>query len=659
MVDGLKGLLAPAAWAATLGALVALAGVTFNTVLSLLVGARLASHSTLYGHFSAGAGLLPVALVHAADFVMAAIYTISGLGLFIVASAAGSLVLASLIVLALDAASRVLSGRRLGDVGSRVLAEKVIAEGRRRFRIWRPVRTPAIVARPPRRWLLRSWLLILVTASAVAAFFVFWAPFVEATRFRDDLKTAATSSLERPSTAGRTGREKMFPILSKLGSARQDTGTLSGFAWLDTKFRAPAGWVSSQVEEWGTAWNLDKLIHRPKLVTVSFRSEKGALRPMLTVAEYGGTLVLYDFLLDAKGGDNVIYPIRTVSQSDIRSTTAIDPRSYLTEGDDDPAGAIAPLPILAILTAVCGIDPRTAFETNDQDSDTVRVTKERIRLECMEGSRDFPSCIRKQFVREDVLACRARDLEQPEELVQRENPAPLQSIYISWPPNPAGSDFTQRLTELGERLADLIEAQPVPPPPPPVFLFQEASVPGQAPGRPGRWQGCVQMASWRNSGTGLEFAKGSALLEGPLRHGLVLDGVTTDRGAAWTAFEQVVDTWLAEAAAERGERPNDQKVLFLIGQASVDGGNSFNLALTERRAHAVREILVRRREALIDAGLITDPGKPTERIWIIPFGEGESIQAPDELIDSNSLRRVDAHLCHGAVPLIGARFDIQ
>ena len=73
MVDGLKGLLAPAAWAATLGALVALAGVTFNTVLSLPVGARLASHSTLYEHFSAGAGLLPVGLVHAADFLMAAI----------------------------------------------------------------------------------------------------------------------------------------------------------------------------------------------------------------------------------------------------------------------------------------------------------------------------------------------------------------------------------------------------------------------------------------------------------------------------------------------------------------------------------------------------------------------------------------------------------
>lgn len=509
----------------------------------------------------------------------------------------------------------------------------------------------------------RSWILIVFVAAGVAGFFAFWIPTSEAKRYRNDLRSAASLSFgtqqnpkDIPEAEPRPSTRSQLPILSGLGYL-VDPEAPRGLRDLQSAFGLGALTIRNWLEDPDDGTAFSALVHRPKLVTVAFRSEKGTLRPMLSVAEYGGALVLYDFLLDDEWDDDIIYPIRTIAQSDIRSTTAIDPSGRtpadVLEGLGKQKGA---LPIVAILVAACGLDPMANLEANDSDSEARKAAKKRIKDEC--SGTDFKTCIRKQFVQEDVIACRARDLERPEELVERDQ-AP-QAIYISWPPNPTGSDFTQRLTEVGERLADLIEAQPVPPPPPPVFLFQEISVAGQAPGRSGRWQGCSQLTSWRKTVAGLEFAKGSALLEGPLRHGLVLDGkATDDKEAAWAEFERILDGWLAEVAAERGKRPDSQKVLFLIGQASVDGRNSFNLALTERRAHAVREFLVRRREALIDSGLITDPGARSERIWIIPFGEGESIQAPDELIDSNSMRRVDAYLCHGAMPVVGARIDIQ
>lgn len=272
-----------------------------------------------------------------------------------------------------------------------------------------------------------------------------------------------------PAAGTSVAEERQFrtPVLTYLAVR---PGRLFGKeAWLGQAF----GWGAQQlscgvnlVQGWIP---LDALLAKPKLVAVGFGGKDEVLRPMLTVAEYGDAVILYDFLFDPQYGDKFLYPLRALKQSNVRNVTAIDP----TKGLPD-----AGFPILSVLDAACGRSPLEPGKIPDEILPRIAELEkkapleglsedERKELEALNKTKELEelketiynectgndpltvqACIKREFVKIDTLSCRANEL--PETMAAKPGP--------SSPPEPlvaALADLAATNKALAESLAKL------------------------------------------------------------------------------------------------------------------------------------------------------------------------------------------------------------
>lgn len=621
----LKQFLTPAAWIASIAAFVGVAGLAFNVFLSLMVGAQVANQSSVTEHFGAGASLLAPGVMYAVDLGASILYVVV---FFLVvwfalilavrlAVAAAHLVVKYLVRISeiVGRSSRMRGLQKI--LPKRVLAEAISKSSRFVHDNW-------LLGGVKHVWESRRVVFTFVALVVAAFVMTLWIPYVEAQRYLEELSRAAKQSvLPRPDaeddrTVALRVKRARFPVLSFLSTVPN--------RWLDIEhegYSSSANWfgqgasglkqVVSSVPIWDA---VDNLLARPKLVVIGLNDK--VMRPMLTVALYSDTVVLYDFLYDNNVDDKVLYPLRTFKQSGITNVTAINP-GIRTAGEN-------PKPIFSILTAACGRNP---LAVSQSDGEEERLRKKEISTECNKATwSDASACIRREFINLDVLRCQQNEASAADGKPESEGSRKLE---LSFAPE-AMQLVKTSLEALAERASTFFVVSP-----PAAYA--------------GRWAKCERLSNWASPENGIEFKKGSADLRSERRHGLAFGRGAATTASEWDVFSRVMDEWVAASIKAQSRRGDEQPVLFLIGRASQDGANVYNYRLTERRALAVRQALLDRyatstaqARRLRKARLVTDE-MDGERNWIIALGEGESVLAPEEMIDNTKTRRVDARLC--------------
>jgi len=680
-------LLAPATWVAAIAAFVGFVGLVFSTCVSLLIGARVSAYSAPGDYFGIGAGLMIPGMTYVFDALAAAVYLflLAGLAWLVVVYLLRTGIYTYRDILG----ARIRSAVRNKKKNSTLETRLALLQTRFDFLGEPDLGMRSVAGAGFTHSIKRiAKLLTLTSLLVIAAVFAFWIPFSEAQRYRCSIITYASASLTKPAAAVEYNEDL------RCDSYRATDVNLPISNWIGTLlpglFGEGARWIGDTVAKASEVIPIRALLAQPRLVIVSV-DDQTSLRPMLTVAEYADNIILYDFLFDPDLRDQFINPTRMIGRDAAKSISSIDLRGVIYESgpENAPVSRVSRSPILAILNTACGREIDKDFDETTTDDDDIRVVRRTIAEDCLnDDAGKVQACIKNEFLDVNKLLCAPRRLVGPraassaeqrltaveegilELKVKMENNAAQTDKIVSATVALAGF-FTKvepKLAEIGDlgidsliklekSVSDVNEALKVD-----IQTRSQVSnhyvvVSGGADG--GRWANCEHLIGWHEDGNGIEFENAQSLLQGPNRHSLVFSrDRDTQTRSEWEVFDDILNSWIERIVEFLPPQPipNWRPVLFLVGQASENGSVEFNLRLTEKRAAAVRKLLLqklaqdpKKAEKLFSAGLLRNfPMRDTserEESSIIAMGEGESMLAPASLTSNWETRRVDAELC--------------